>query len=520
MTKFFASFKEKAFRQPHLCAMSLLFLLCAALSRFLGLNNKPIHFDESINMWFVQRIWEEGFFTYDPTNYHGPLMFYLIQFVQLFTGFDFLSTRWVATIFSFLSLVILWFAPVAQRKAFRWAAVFLLLSPAMAFYGRSGIHESTFVFFQVLGFLSFHFLVAREFRKFWWTFVASLLGMMALKETFVVLILAVIPAVLMVWFFEARRLKIKKWCQDLSVSFQEREVYLPLLAMLLVFIGIYSGFGAHPKGLLDFFVALMPWLKTGVQGSGHEKEFFHWIKLMSWNEYGILVGFFAALPFVKKNKWIRFYFVFTFFLWLIYSLIPYKTPWCIISILWPFAIVAGFGMDEWMQKLVSWKKLPIHVLFYFALVILFCGESLRMYEILYQNPINMNHPYVYVNSTYQMKEFIEKTQALIKVNPLLREQTLQIGTEESWPLPIVFHRFYSLSYFKVKDRVEPEALIYMIDQQDQAAIEIKLKELNQTAFYQVFSLEVRQNRAPILVYLKKNYFKNKFSWELKDVGSL
>jgi hypothetical protein len=132
----------------------------------------------------------------------------------------------------------------------------------------------------------------------------------------------------------------------------------------------------------------------------------------------------------------------------------------------------------------------------------------------------MDHSYVYVNSTYQMKEFIEKTQSLIKENPLLREQTVQVATEESWPIPVVFYKFYNLSYFKISVKVEPEALIYLVDKTNQPIIEAKLKELNQSARYQVFTLDVRQSRTPVLVYLKKGYFQNRFSWELKEVGAL
>lgn len=512
MTKFLAYFKEK----PLTCAFSLIFLLFAAFLRFVLLNNKPIHFDESINMWFVQRIWQEGYFTYDPTNYHGPLMFYMIHFVQLFTGFDFLSTRWVATIFSFLTLVILWFGPIRHRTAFRWASVLLLFSPAMGFYGRSGIHESSFVFFQVLGFLSFHYLVEKDFKKFWWSFVASLLGMMALKETFVVLILAVIPAFAMVAVTERRHIKYAAWWKDMKASFKQRNVYMPLFAMLLIFIALYSGFGGNPKGLVDFFVALMPWLKTGVHGSGHEKEFLHWSKLMSANEFATIVAFFAGFLFITKNKWTRFYVVATICLWLIYSLIPYKTPWCIISILWSFAIVGGFAIDELTRTLPrAWKYAPAIVV-----AVLCAGEAKIHYDLVYRNPINMAHPYVYVNSTYQMKEFIEKTQELIKEQPLLREQTVQVGTEESWPIPIVFGSFYNLSYFKTDAKVEDNALIYMVDVKDQQAMNAKLKENGRAAEYQMFMLDVRQSRSPIYVYVKRDVFQNRFSWELKEVGSL
>lgn len=511
MTKFLMKFKEK----PRLSVLSLVFLLLAALVRFLYLGNKPIHFDESINMWFVQRIWEDGFFKYDPTNYHGPLMFYLIQLVQLFTGFDYLSTRWVAAIFSFFSLVILWFGPQKHQVALRWAAIFLMFSPGMGFFGRSGIHESAFVFFQILGFLSFHYLVARDFKKFWWGFSASLLGMMALKETFVVLILAFIPAALLVWFFERKKLSFSTWTRDLLVSFKTREVYLPVTGMFLLFLGIYSGFGVHPKGLMDFFVALMPWLKTGVDGSGHEKEFLYWGKLIAANEFAILAGFLVGFAFIR-HQWLRFYLVFTLFLWLIYSLIPYKTPWCLISILWPFAIVAGFSMENLQNKLQGGLRISV----YAVLILFFSAESYRMYTLMYRDPIDMNHQYVYVNSTYQMKEFIEKTQGLLRENPLLREQTLQIGTEESWPIPVVFHKFYKFSYYRTSAKVEDNAIIYMVDSKDQKTIENALQERQQLAQYLAFSLDVRQGRTPILIYLKRDYFQGRFSWELKEVGDL
>jgi len=513
MTKLLMKFKEK----PLEMSLTLIFLLIAALTRFVLLDNKPIHFDESINMWFVERIWTDGFFRYDPTNYHGPMMFYLIQFVQLFTGFDYLSTRWAATIFSFLTLVILWFGPLKQRGALRWAAVFLLMSPAMGFYGRSGIHESTFVFFQVLGFLSFHYLVEKDFKKFWLLFIASLLGMMALKETFLVLILAFGPAALVVLATERKKVVLKKWTQDLVKSFKTPEVYFPLLGMFLLFLGFYSGFGGNPKGLADFFVALAPWLKTGVQGAGHEKSFWTWILWMGKYEFAILAGFVLSLPFIINNKWIRFYFVFTFFLWLIYSLIPYKTPWCIISILWPFAILAGFGVDEFIKKFSgAAKQAPLYI----GLVALFGGEAYFLNQTIYKNPIDMDHPYVYVNSTYPMKEFIEKTQQLLVENPVLRAQTIQIGTEESWPIPIVFHKTYTLSYFRTNAKVEENALMYMVDFQDQKIIEDTLKSRGVGDQYGGFKLQVRQGRSEILIYVKKEFFTGRFSWELKEVGSL
>ncbi len=43
--------------------------------RLLWLGMKPPHFDEGVNGWFVDQMTKDGFFSYDPTNYHGPFHF-------------------------------------------------------------------------------------------------------------------------------------------------------------------------------------------------------------------------------------------------------------------------------------------------------------------------------------------------------------------------------------------------------------------------------------------------------------
>src|SRR6202047_413498 len=58
----------------------------AALLRFFLLGIKPPHFDEGINGWFVDQIMKTGFYKYDPTNYHGPLHFYVLLLSQALLG--------------------------------------------------------------------------------------------------------------------------------------------------------------------------------------------------------------------------------------------------------------------------------------------------------------------------------------------------------------------------------------------------------------------------------------------------
>jgi predicted membrane-bound mannosyltransferase len=57
----------------------LITLLALIFFRFYDLNLRPIHHDESVNGWFVDGMFKNGFYNYDPNNYHGPLYFYFLK---------------------------------------------------------------------------------------------------------------------------------------------------------------------------------------------------------------------------------------------------------------------------------------------------------------------------------------------------------------------------------------------------------------------------------------------------------
>src|SRR5437764_13210737 len=63
-----------------------LILGLAAFLRLFLLGIKPPHFDEGINGWFVDQVIHNGFYRYDPTNYHGPLHFYVLLLSESLLG--------------------------------------------------------------------------------------------------------------------------------------------------------------------------------------------------------------------------------------------------------------------------------------------------------------------------------------------------------------------------------------------------------------------------------------------------
>src|SRR3954471_2158463 len=114
----------------------------AATLRFAFLGIKPPHFDEGINGWFVDQMVKDGFYRYDPTNYHGPLHFYILFLSQSLFGRNLWALRMPIVITSTVCVwLVLKFEPLVGRNVSRWAALAMAVSPAFVFYGRYSIHE-------------------------------------------------------------------------------------------------------------------------------------------------------------------------------------------------------------------------------------------------------------------------------------------------------------------------------------------------------------------------------------------
>src|SRR5690242_8326711 len=123
----------------------------ATFLRLFLLGIKPPHFDEGINGWFVDQMVKNGYYKYDPTNYHGPLHFYVLFVFQTLFGRNVWAIRMPVVL---MSITCVWltlkYEPFVGRTVARWAALAMAVSPGFVFYGRYSIHEIWLVFFSML----------------------------------------------------------------------------------------------------------------------------------------------------------------------------------------------------------------------------------------------------------------------------------------------------------------------------------------------------------------------------------
>jgi len=130
-----------------------------AFLRFFWLELKPFHHDEGVNGFFLTNLFRENVYKYDPTNYHGPDLYYFaLAFSKIF-GLNSISVRSSVGIFGFLTIVLAFcLKKYLGTIGSLTAALFLALSPGMVYISRYFIHEMLFVFFSfgiVVGVLYF-----------------------------------------------------------------------------------------------------------------------------------------------------------------------------------------------------------------------------------------------------------------------------------------------------------------------------------------------------------------------------
>ena len=130
-------------------------LLVAALVRLYQLDLRPMHHDEGVNGFFLNNLMRPGgLFRYDPSNYHGPTLYYftlpLSTLAEHFQMLDSWVLRLVPVVFGVATV---WLALCLRRYlgtvGALAAAALLALSPGVVFFSRYFIHEMMFAFFTL-----------------------------------------------------------------------------------------------------------------------------------------------------------------------------------------------------------------------------------------------------------------------------------------------------------------------------------------------------------------------------------
>src|SRR5438034_10199400 len=251
----------------------------AVFLRFFLLGIKPPHFDEGINGWFVDQVMKNGFYRYDPTNYHGPLHFYVLLLSQSLFGRNLWALRLPVVLVSIGCVwLILKFEPLVGRNVSRIAALAMAVSPGFVFYGRYSIHEVWLQFFTMMFILGLLGLWKSGRVNYLWYAGMGTAGMILTKETYAIhLACAVIAIPVLMASYALSRVPDAKPVKQ-TWTYIDLAMVLGVGAAAIVFF--YSGTFLNWNGVKGLYQAFKAWTETGAAGHGHEKPWDYWLKLM------------------------------------------------------------------------------------------------------------------------------------------------------------------------------------------------------------------------------------------------
>src|SRR2546426_3986388 len=260
-----------------------LILGLAVFLRFFLLGIKPPHFDEGINGWFVDQMMKNGFYRYDPTNYHGPLHFYVLLLFESLFGRNVWALRLPVVLVSISCLsLMLKFEPLVGRNVSRIAALAIAVSPGFVFYGRYAIHEVWLQFFSTMFILGLLGLWKLGSVNYLWYAGMGTAGMILTKETYAIhLACAVLAIPVLIVSCALSRVPDAKLAKQ-TWTYIDLAMVLVVGAVAVVFL--YSGTFFNWNGVKGLYQAFKAWTETGAAGHGHEKPWDYWFKLMgpSW----------------------------------------------------------------------------------------------------------------------------------------------------------------------------------------------------------------------------------------------
>jgi predicted membrane-bound mannosyltransferase len=472
------------------------------------------------------------------------------------------------------------FEPLVGRNVSRIAALAMAISPGFVFYGRYAIHEVWLQLFSMLFILGLLGLWRLGRLNYLWYASMGLAGMILTKETYAIHVACAIIAipVLAVSIALSRhpKLRIGAPVPDIK-SAKQAWTYIDFAMVIIVGVAaivfFYSGTFFNWSGVKGLYQAFKPWTETGVSGHGHDKPWDYWFKIMgpSWGtetdrgcyELPMLAGLVLCMFCQKfKNLNLRYLAIYGVGTLVAYSIVKYKTPWCVISFGWPFLFIFGaavvvtpikFSLKEALIAasicvILAWCAIlgwgicqhaellfvvemiitaPILILIgliillallsypiatHVAIVALLLVSLGRSISLNYFRCSSPDERYAYVQTYNDMFKLTRPLLKLAKRDPAYYHLTGHLIRPSAYPLPWVLGDFDRVGYYEGGNMPANLDGDFLLVQQDKIKdVESKLK-----GAYYTDMITLRNYQDPSKIFFSAKVFKDLFPGKAPD----
>jgi uncharacterized protein (TIGR03663 family) len=422
--------------------------LLALAVRLPQLGERPMHTDESINAYIVGQLLAGENFHYDPQDRHGPALFVLAEPLAKLCGaksFSELTERQLrlSIVLAGTTTVLLLGAGVEMFGFITClvAALLFAFAPLSVYYNRYFIHETLFVA-ATLGLILSGWRALRKKSLL----SAALAGfcaalMLACKETAVIHFFALGLAVVIGWRFHAAE-KIPPLRIWLVASF----------AFLVTLILLFTWGGQNWSALADLFCAI-PHFAARAGGQGHEKPFWYYAVLLGGGWLGgVILGLAVLGIFRAFNSPPRILLViYTLLVAVIYSAIPYKTPWLALNLWLPLTILAGIAVEWLWLAMPKFSARALMLILVAAIGFLIAHDTKKRVFVI---PADEKNPYAYAHTSEDLLRLPARLDELARQNKILNPR-IAVVAADAWPLPWYLRKFSQVGFWQPGQETGP-----------------------------------------------------------------
>ena len=243
-----------------------------------------------------------------------------------------------------------------------------------------------------------------------------------------------------------------------------------VLAFSYITVLFFSSFFTYPEGVQKAAEAYTIWSKTGSKDHT-QNGFWGYLKWMWRIEAPILIlsaiGTLIALM-KGRHRFAIFAGFWAFGLFAAYSLIPYKTPWLLLSFLLPMCFAAGYAINELFasEKIIS--KISAATLAAAAT----CVLAYQSYEINFVRYDDNDKPYIYAHTRREFLDMISEIERYANKSGKGKDAAVQVVSPDYWPM-VWYMNDYPKAIFHsaITDAAGAEMIVAKMKDQDDKVIE-------------------------------------------------
>ena len=426
--------------------------------RFYDLEARPMHHDEGVIGWFQMNVLKGcltphidlgdplgsiinflyacgSSYRYDP-DYHGPFEYITGAWFFAAFGVSDYTLRAPGCLFNAATLCLLLFLrrPMGDVGVLA-SAMILASSPSMTYFSQRAYQENFFMFFVLLAVVCAVKLAEGRGDKWLYLGVADMALLFAIKES-AYIFTAIGVSFLVLWvlinfsLFNVRgRSRFIKTIRR-TASQYEKQIRVSLILFGFIYAFFYSNMFTDGTGLQKGVThSLSFWISRSTSWESHFKPFGYYLGLLyAYEPVALLMALFS-LACLKGSfsKWCAWWTSCTI---IIYSLISYKTPWLLVSLVLPMAVLGGCGIECVSNRLSGWLK----AILILAILPLLAYSTYLAWDLTHVRYADRDMGLFYVAGLESYDDLVARTEGLA-ANMDGKNTEIKIMVQDYWPLP-------------------------------------------------------------------------------------